>query len=728
MRSRLAMTKLKAVLIVDVLIVVSVLGAYIYLQDQGFIVASPKAAQFTIGDLIINPEEAEMGEPILISVMVKNSGDEAGAYLVNLTINNILKQDQSVLLEGNESLNVEFVFIETIEGNHIVDVNGLSGSFNIKPAPLETSKIILSNLQTEPYESWVNEPISVTVNAHNPTTADESLTIRVNVDGFLAAIKRIELAGGASKTVEFTVNATTEGRHTVQVNTLSANIMIVPTGYHTLMIQRSGGGSGIVTLTINDESVSIPFSELVPVGTLRISIPTMFETATAVFRFNYWSDGVTSTSRSIEINGRTILVAQYTLISGVASCPSLFVWNGTNYVYRTEVSSGTGYLGIFDYFNEDGSGSFLYSDPWDYIKLDNTQIAPNNGFYDLTFTQLWDEIFYIDSVKLVAVDHASDVDVFSTKGTYLYVLDDLGTIYTVSKNPLSPVSAFSIGDNGEKTCILSQIQELDDVYTHGKEFHWDTLELDLGDLSAAEEIKLVIAGVISYSSGEKQGEWASQFWEKPGERPFPPPYMEVKIDDNWIPVPDNRQFPLLLVTPESFVVDLTGLFAEDADEFLVRIHTWFDSRFDYIGVDTSPQDSIITQTIYPAHAEFYQVFEPAYVTSTGNFTNYGYVTELLLEADDKFVIGRKGDSITVFFNSYDLDPIPYGMERDYFVIVSCWFKVPGLPYLPFTVDPLPFHSMSSFPYPDTENYPDTEDHLNYLYVYNNRIISNPWGE
>jgi hypothetical protein len=65
----------------------------------------------------------------------------------------------------------------------------------------------------------------------------------------LTGIKRIELAGGVSKTVEFTVNATTEGRHTVQVNTLSANFMIVPTGYHTLMIQRSGGGSGIVTFS-----------------------------------------------------------------------------------------------------------------------------------------------------------------------------------------------------------------------------------------------------------------------------------------------------------------------------------------------------------------------------------------------------------------------------------------------------------------------------------------------
>jgi hypothetical protein len=451
----------------------------------------------------------------------------------------------------------------------------------------------------------------------------------------------------------------------------------------------------------------------------------MFETATAVFRFNYWSDGVTSTSRSIEINGRTILVAQYTLISGVASCPSLFVWNGTNYIYRTEVSSGTGYLGIFDYFNEDGSLSFLNSDPWDYIKLDNKQIAPNNGFYDLTFTQLWDEIFYIDSVKLVAVDHAPELDVFSTKSTYLYVLDDLGTIYTVSKNPLSPVSAFSIGTNGEKISVLSQIQELDNVYTHGKEFHWDILELDLGDLSEAEAIKLVVAGVINYSSGEIQGEWASQFWNKPGERPFPPPYMEIKVGEEWLPVADNRQFPLLLVTPESFVVDLTGLFPQDTSEYKVRIHTWFDSRFDYIGVDISRQDSIIIQTLYPAHANFTQMFTTAYATSTGNFTSYGDVTELVFEADNKFVIGRKGDSLNVLFNADDFDPIPDGMERDYFVIVSCWFKVPGLPYLPFTVDPLPFHDMSAFPYSETESYPNTEEYLSYLNFYNNRIITPP---
>ena len=39
---------------------------------------------------------------------------------------------------------------------------------------------------------------------------------------------------------------------------------------------------------------------------------------------------------------------------------------------------------------------------------------------------------------------------------------------------------------------------------------------------------LVVAGVTVYSSGQIQGDWAGSFWNKPGEQPFPPPYMEVK--------------------------------------------------------------------------------------------------------------------------------------------------------------------------------------------------------
>jgi len=75
--------------------------------------------------------------------------------------------------------------------------------------------------------------------------------------------------------------------------------------------------------------------------------------------------------------------------------------------------------------------------------------------------------------------------------------------------------------------------------------------------------------------------------------------------------------------------------------------------------------------------------------------------------------------------SADLPPQPEGMKRSFFIFVSCWFKVKGLPYLSFTVDPLPFHKMSSFPYPPTEKYPYDEDHLSYLFTYNTRLIKAP---
>jgi hypothetical protein len=69
------------------------------------------------------------------------------------------------------------------------------------------------------------------------------------------------------------------------------------------------------------------------------------------------------------------------------------------------------------------------------------------------------------------------------------------------------------------------------------------------------------------------------------------------------------------------------------------------------------------------------------------------------------------------------------MERDYYFFVACWFKVEYANYgfgpgnNGFTVDPLPFHYMSGFPYPlQTESYPYDAEHLSYLQEYNTREI------
>ena len=103
----------------------------------------------------------------------------------------------------------------------------------------------------------------------------------------------------------------------------------------------------------------------------------------------------------------------------------------------------------------------------------------------------------------------------------------------------------------------------------------------------------------------------------------------------------------------------------------------------------------------------------------------------MLNEDDKFVIGRQGDAVSLQFPTANLAPPPEGMERDFFFFVACWFKDEygnwGFgPGFGFTVDPLPFHNMSGFPYPlDEESYPYDPEHLSYLQQYNTRIINSP---
>jgi hypothetical protein len=115
-------------------------------------------------------------------------------------------------------------------------------------------------------------------------------------------------------------------------------------------------------------------------------------------------------------------------------------------------------------------------------------------------------------------------------------------------------------------------------------------------------------------------------------------------------------------------------------------------------------------------------------TSTGAFTRYGDVTQLLQNADDMYVIGRQGDEVNMQFYAADLAPVGEGMVRDYFFVVACWFKDPPGNWgygFDFTTDPLPFIAMTGFPYTNAESYPYDATHLAYIKEYNTRIIASP---
>ena len=745
-RSRSAMAKLKAILVIDVLIVAVAAGVYFYLQAEGLIVAGPKPAEFTVTDLTINPLKAEVFEPITITANLTNIGDEPGNYVGNLTINNVQEDNQTILLEGGESTIMEFTAVEQTEGTYTAEIGGLTGTFEITAPSLTSSTIRLEKIMLPPYESWASpfeswadEPISVSATATNTGSETDSLTLRLMIDDALADFKRIELAAGASTDVKFTFNSTVEGKHTVKINNLSGTFLIVPTGYHTLIVARTGGGSTPVPFTVNGKTYQTKSSILLPVGEYRVVMPSPFTTETAVFEFGTWQDGVTSPARTINLDKRTTLVATFILISGYASCPSLYYWNGTDYVYVTEVSNA-GWLGYMDYMDENGNIVFSGGNPWDTIKLDASQLTPKDGNYDVILKQRWDEIFYMDSAYMVVVDHPANVDVYSTMVNYVNKAFP-GEIYTVSKTNLqTPISATN--EKGEN--VLPQIAKIDGIFTPGINGllspSWDNittnqLTLDLGDLSYAQQIKLVINGMVDWGPAQPYYDWIDGFKAAyaeglvpNGTQISPAPYMEVMDGNgNWLRVPANRQMPTPSdYTARSFAVDLTGLFPQDVSDYQIRITNFWNVTFDYIGIDTTTQQNITVQKINAAATLEQIVSSPSVVT--GNFTKYGDVTQLLSTEDDMFVIGMQGDQVSLQFPTASIAPLQDGMERDFFLFVACWFKDPPGNWgygFDFTVNPMPFRNMTGFPYPDTESYPSDAAHMQYLREYNTRVRTAP---
>jgi len=93
-------------------------------------------AEFVVSNLNISPEEVELGEIVTITVEVRNAGEEKGTHELELIINGVLKQSESVTLDGGETTSISFSVEEGIWGSYDVGVAGLTGTFVVvEPVP-----------------------------------------------------------------------------------------------------------------------------------------------------------------------------------------------------------------------------------------------------------------------------------------------------------------------------------------------------------------------------------------------------------------------------------------------------------------------------------------------------------------------------------------------------------------------------------------------------------------
>ena len=82
-----------------------------------------------------------------------------------------------------------------------------------------------------------------------------------------------------------------------------------------------------------------------------------------------------------------------------------------------------------------------------------------------------------------------------------------------------------------------------------------------------------------------------------------------------------------------------------------------------------------------------------------------------------------GEEITLRFAVDDFGPVPEGCVRSFLLKTDSYCKDMDLyTAFPDTVEPLPFHGMSGYPYESHEHYPDTEATRHYRREYNTRHI------
>jgi hypothetical protein len=446
-----------------------------------------------------------------------------------------------------------------------------------------------------------------------------------------------------------------------------------------------------------------------------------------------WSNGVPQNRFKPERN-QTIVETQ--ILKG--SCPYLYAWNGSEYTFVTDVlwPSALGMpLGIM-------AGEPLYAFPNstdEYLMMHGEKVLARDGKYTLQFTtELW-ESPYLDNINLVVLDHPESVDVYINE-TFIPPPYPPFRIYSVANKHL-PLSAMDQLGNDLRNTVLDQDQEYTmhltpATYQGITELH--DLILDFGELDHADSIFLFLQGWLfptdaSINVNISQASVTSLIF---------PQLQVVDRHGNWKTVIDNLGFPK--GKNKTMIVDLTERFI--AADYRVRIRTNMQIYWDHIFIATDvTNNDLAVVSLQPISADLhYRGFStvsrkdfnsphlPDYYNITmgqkwrdltGTYTRYGDVLPLLLESDSKYVIMNAGDEISLEFIAADLPDLPENWRRDFLFYNDGWLKDGDLNTAHGqTVEPLPFHGMTAYPYGPDDAYPENKDFKDYMSTYNTRQI------
>jgi len=189
------------------------------------VLAYTRPAAFVATDLVITPDEVDIGERVTISALVTNTGDLTGTYEVILKIDNVVVATKEVTVAGGARQKITFTTSKDVAATYTVNVNGLSGTFTVKAAPAPAT-FAASALTISPTEVDIGEKVIISVLVANTGDLSGSYTVTLTINKVVVATKDVTLAGGASQKVTFTTVKDVAGSYAVDVDGLVGTFVV----------------------------------------------------------------------------------------------------------------------------------------------------------------------------------------------------------------------------------------------------------------------------------------------------------------------------------------------------------------------------------------------------------------------------------------------------------------------------------------------------------------------
>lgn len=411
------------------------------------------------------------------------------------------------------------------------------------------------------------------------------------------------------------------------------------------------------------------------------------------------------------------------------SCPMIWTFNGREYEFITDV------LGVAPLGASDGEGSYFPVDHDEWVTIPARALQRAGGRYEVRISEELSEVSYLDQVELYTLDHPANKEIFTNEKFKGPPYPEF-RLYEASRH-VYPKSARDDQGHDVLSRLLKRDRRYPDQFKRSElgvaELH--TLELDFSGAAASGDAVLLANGWVDWPDGST---FRAASQEKKGSLVMP--YLQMRdASGKWVTVNDDMGMPA--GKPKTIAVPLHFISSSRQVRIVTGLCVYWDEIF--LSETAGPAEAL-QQRLPLASADLHfrgfseSVIDPlrqqpdtflynkvdtlSYWNPTpGMYTRYGDVRELAESVDDRLIIMGSGDELRLLFDASALAPPPAGWTRDYLLKVDGWAKDRD-PNTAFSqsVEPLPFHAMSRYPYPASEHFPDDEAHRRYRREYNTR--------